>query len=684
MKRIGRMVLTGAVVLIGGLLLNGCIPRPGGTEKPDPSVSSPQGNASAGENYAVRTVLRELTSVVPEQGIGVYGRYTELAADGEIPEVLAGILAEANTRAKENVESRAEQFLAENAALPAADSDVTDRYRYRNISCITNVTRADGVLYSILETEMESGLGKEETVRFHASVYAAEDGRLLALSDFLQDPERLPELLEEALRNKYGKDGLYAGGEEMPAWTADYLGLHFYIDKTMHVSIPYTALDGPEALAAAAAPESFIARIEKNTEYALPHDNRTVRVEKAPDSGGNDAYRIVVRDGKDEKAWWLEYAGDSSEYYVFRAGGKYYFYRLEDAQDEAFVYDFASPDGGFDRFANQNAQCFDSFLRELSLAVPCNPDCVHMRERARKYMDGAYGLNTTFVPNGHYAFRPEQGRGRTWLHFALIDDKLALDTGNVGCRLLQDISATALDEEGNETGEIIIPAGEVIRFLRLDGEGERYYYMSPQYSMYQSGARDYRYDCAISDEREVRLVTRMENSFFVDGMYLDRIGEPVTLGAARYETGAAGPAEHSVEIGGKEYKLITDLSLKTEAGEEIDFDGDVWWIAEHYVGAFSSEEEEAQLVISGDGEARFTYQGTVYTGKLPEKRYYRRDVEIPMEAEYESRTFTIRVEDELPPHDPSFSEILFWSEGEPATNEPSRVPPIEVELVREE
>ena len=102
MKRIGRMVLTGAVVLIGGLLLNGCIPRPGGTEKPDPSVSSPQGNASAGENYAVRTVLRELTSVVPEQGIGVYGRYTELAADGEIPEVLAGILAEANARAKEN------------------------------------------------------------------------------------------------------------------------------------------------------------------------------------------------------------------------------------------------------------------------------------------------------------------------------------------------------------------------------------------------------------------------------------------------------------------------------------------------------------------------------------------------------------------------------------------------------
>ena len=118
MKRIGRMVLTGAVVLIGGLLLNGCIPRPGGTEKPDPSVSSPQGNASAGENYAVRTVLRELTSVVPEQGIGVYGRYTELAADGEIPEVLAGILAEANARAKENVRAGCLRAARLSAASP--------------------------------------------------------------------------------------------------------------------------------------------------------------------------------------------------------------------------------------------------------------------------------------------------------------------------------------------------------------------------------------------------------------------------------------------------------------------------------------------------------------------------------------------------------------------------------------
>ena len=55
---------------------------------------------------------------------------------------------------------------------------------------------------------------------------------------------------------------------------------------------------------------------------------------------------------------------------------------------------------------------------------------------------------------------------------------------------------------------------------------------------------------------------------------------------------------------------------------------------------------------------------------------------IFMEAGYERRTFRIIVEDKLPAHDPSFGRIRLYSEGEPATNEPSKVPPIEVKLVR--
>ena len=123
--------------------------------------------------------------------------------------------------------------------------------------------------------------------------------------------------------------------------------------------------------------------------------------------------------------------------------------------------------------------------------------------------------------------------------------------------------------------------------------------------------------------------------------------------------------------------------MRTESGEEIDFGGDVWWLVENYIGTFSSKEEDAKLVISEDGEVSFDYMGEQFKGKLPEKRCYRTDVEIFMEKQYESRTFRIIVEDDLPDHDPAFRKIRFYSEGLPATNMPSTMPPIEVELVRE-
>ena len=54
-----------------------------------------------------------------------------------------------------------------------------------------------------------------------------------------------------------------------------------------------------------------------------------------------------------------------------------------------------------------------------------------------------------------------------------------------------------------------------------------------------------------------------------------------------------------------------------------------------------------------------------------------------MEGAHQSRRFQIIVEDDLPDHDPAFRKIRFYSEGLPATNMPSTMPPIEVELVRE-
>ncbi|MBO5503707.1 MAG: hypothetical protein J5969_04415, partial [Lachnospiraceae bacterium] len=485
-------------IMTAASLLLGC-GTPGSPANGGLVNGSPANGGFAGKSsgpYAVKTTLRELVSVDPAKGIGVYGRYTELTAEGEVPEVLSQILEEANARAKESVETRAAQFLAENdwpdaestgapefedgaesvdAEAPEfedeAESVVTERYSYRTISCITNVTRADETFISILETEMEGGIGtvegdwtsEAETCRFSGSVYDTQSGEKLDLADLVSDADDLSALLEEAFANKYGVEGL--GGDVglgaglgdgvdgtdvyIPAWTADYLGVRFYLDgaqvpkevrdqlssdfrrKALHVSIPYSALGGPMCEAAGKTPESFIAQVEKNVDYALPYDDYSIRIEKAATDYGTEEYRIVISDrkngkGDDEgaKAWWLEYATDSSDFYVFRAQGKYYFYRLDDLQDRGYVYSFGSPDGGFDRFANQNAQCFDSFLHEIRLALPYDPDCAHMRERTRSFASAAPGMSAILVPSGHYAFLPEPGRGRTWLHFSLTDDAL--------------------------------------------------------------------------------------------------------------------------------------------------------------------------------------------------------------------------------------------------------------------
>ena len=164
------------------------------------SVPSPDRTDSGNKAYAVRTELKEQFFADPEKRIGVYGRYTELKAEGEVPEALSRVLAEVNARAKNSVEAGAERFLAENRFQPAAGADEKLPIRYRNLSYIVNVTRADDILFSILETEMESGIGDAEgtwlrapeSCRFRSAVYDTASGKELTLSDFLKDdsPER--------------------------------------------------------------------------------------------------------------------------------------------------------------------------------------------------------------------------------------------------------------------------------------------------------------------------------------------------------------------------------------------------------------------------------------------------------------------------------------------------------------
>ena len=110
MNRMNKMILICTAVLAAVFLA--------GFDRELSAAAAPPQRKKVSDNkvevYPVKTVLRELFSVDPGKRIGVYGRYTELIAEDDVPEAVSGIIAEVNARAKETVESEAERFLKEN------------------------------------------------------------------------------------------------------------------------------------------------------------------------------------------------------------------------------------------------------------------------------------------------------------------------------------------------------------------------------------------------------------------------------------------------------------------------------------------------------------------------------------------------------------------------------------------
>ena len=569
------------------------------------------------------------------------------------------------------------------------------------------MTRADQTAFSFLETEftMNGGRGSSDIVyRFRGMTCDTESGEEIALADLVGDEEACSGLLREALSSKYGITDLAATEPSAYAWTADALGVRFYFHseavsaeklwelkeyspRAVTVGLPYAGLTGKKAEALSAVPESYIAMMDKETEYDLPHGDMTVQL-----TGTDDAVSIRIRkDSGETSDLQIEYADRQSDFYMIRAEGGFYLFRERIGYQEGFFYDFSKPDGGFGRFAYNTCQYFDSFMREIRLAVPYNPYYVHMAEIRRSFGETSYD-SSSFVPHGHYAFPNDPGA--RYKRFLLTDGSLQIDTYNVACRLLEDFTAMGVDAESNETGEVTVQAGRTLFFESVTGEAARYD-DPPKRSYYHPSV----YVCRLTDGSRIRFESSGESTVYVgDKGYMNRFTEPISLGEAQLEAEPAPAETFRVRIGGKDYPLIPDYSKPDHTGEEIDFGEDIWWQVEGYTGryvcteedlqdmqgayftqeALSDPENKTELVIGKDGQVAFTCNGETFTGSLPKKRYYRTNVYIAMESETAYRTFHIRLREGEYHSVPG--KIEFYSEGEPATNEPSKVPPIAVYL----
>ncbi len=657
--------------------------------------------------YIVRAQLREFTAIDPDKGIGVYGRYTELTAEENAPDTLKNTLAESNLRAEEYIHTSAQEIMTK-----APSGSKQDEIQYVTCGYIVNVTRADETAFSLLETEYEKSSESSGGIvyRFHGSTYDTKSGEEIPLTDLVGDEQTCSGMLEEALSAKYGTKELVTTASSDYAWTADALGIRFYFnsdavsrekrtelndytDRAITASLPYDVLAGDQAGRLSSVPESYIAAMDPGREYRLPHGKETVLLTKKEDT---TMFRITQKNGKSEELE-IEYGDEFSEYFIIRAAGGFYLFRQRTGYQEGFFYDFSRPDGGFGRFAYLTAQYFDSFMREIMLAVPYTPDCVHMAEVKRSFGEQSYD-KSAFVPNGYYFF--PSNPDIKYKRFVLLDDCLQIDGGNTACRLLEDFDAMEIDEQGAELGAITVPAGEIMVFESVVGEAPRYA-EPPKRSQHV----DFQYVCRLTDGRRIRFVSSTESTVSDAKGYLNRFTERVTLAEAQAgqkpaSSAPAAEAVFTVRIGGKEYPLIPDYSLKGHNGEEIDFGQDIWWQVEDWPGRYVSTDEDfeemrdayftqealahpderAELIITEDGQVTLDFFGEIFKGELPEKRFYRTRPEIDMKSETQSRTFqAILREGE---YHSAPVRIEFFSEGLPATNEPSKVPPLSVYLTR--
>lgn len=643
------------------------------------------------EPYAVKSILIERGKANPNTGKSIYLRYTKLAAENDAPEIFKKTIEECNRRAERAIEKY---------------KGSGETYAY-----ITTVTRADDVAFSLLETEYEVNTedamkGREVSYKFKGSTFDMDTGKEIPLSEIITDKKNLSEMLKKALKTGYGTDGLAGTEPFCYAWTADALGIRFLFnsnaaskekrkeigdnsDDVITAGLPYDKLDGLQAEKLSKVPEAYIARADRETVYAPSYGDFSFMLTK--DERGT-VIRIMPNKGK-ESSLIIENADSNSDFYIIRSKGGFYLFRENIGYQEGFFYDFSNPDGGFGRFGYNTSQYFDSFMREIGLALPYNPYCVHMAEVRRSFGEMENGTSY-FVPHGHYLF-PDDSNSR-YKHFMLIDNALQIDTLNTAYRLLKDMNAVEVDNKGKELKKITIKAGLAIVFESVRGEADRYQIPTKR----GRNNISYTYNCCLADGKKVSISSNTEHGFFVNGEYLNRFSEPVSLAEAKTDIKAPKMKAFTVKIGGKIYPVIPDYSKPNHTGEEIDFGKDIWWKAEGYVGGYEISDDDildmqkrfltdsnkqadkdfALLNISKDGKIRFDYYGEVYEGVLPDKRYYGVPAGALLQSKSESRSFKI-----IPRrgnyHTVPF-RIEFYSAGLPATNSPSAQPPISVYLTK--
>lgn len=656
-------LLAAAVVVLAGC----STPTPSSSSNPDsenPSASTRK-DVSDVEQLQIRTVRHEIAEIGEATGNGAYGEYTEVVLESEGYDALATMLEERNAQASAHTQQRvaghANDPNAEGVteagrmdlALGGADSTV-EATPFINFLNETAVTRADSNLLCLLETEGAENEGWGDKVRFTSHVYDAHTGRELALADLVTDTSQLPTLIDVALHDKYLVDGMFNENEDATAvvrgklasntlaWTADYLGMRFYFDSAdfsnadachgMYVSIPYAAHPDLFADVCATVPDNFIAQLEYGVAYALPDDAeaRSVRITRTHDEDAaapgllgnapssmslNSGWTFTVQIGQEAREGFTPMAEASNTPWFYdvyrqdyapclvRADGRYYVYGFGDRNSDDYKTTVFNLNDGDCTLVKELDEGFVAQACYTKWAFPYNPasvvmadrDCLASYDRITFERDCAIDAETGL---------PSPAAAEYSAH-----------TVNEAYKMRMAVAATTTAEDGSLGNATTVPEGTVC--------------------ILESGARYDHYNMRLDDGSRMRL-DYDASTRKIDGHYPADIMSVVPAAAATTANVESGPRQRTVWQHGREVPLVPETGNIVGTGAIIDYGATPWWVAEEFVGAWTTTEEDrtlmaewysdgnppndGKLTIGEDGTFTFVFGGEAYEGTLDDTR----------------------------------------------------------------
>ncbi len=412
---------------------------------------------------------------------------TIFSEDPETPEGLVNALADYSEFQTAYANEQMEDFLTWLEEEPAPEED---DYMSYYLEHDLSVTRADTRVVSFCDLQSSYTGGAHPNYWYETRVYDSRTGETLTLEDVLNDPDSLPELLEEALRKDVAPeaflyDDLAAAirdemestftytdsetgeEEELPAgpdFTLGYDSITFWFspyDITSYaaggISTTFCFADYPELVKEEymEAPEDWIAPLVQGQNIRLS-DGSVVRWDTySLDEYNTEWNTCLTVNGvtREESVWafefgtWIVHRNDRN-FLVVR-------YSLEDDYSELKIIDL----NGLEGITSPDEIPEGTFItRHFLSSVPTDPNQVQLV--ARVDMLSTYSVYRT------YYF------GDDGLPVALedCDTVLTYEDWKITLTTKRRLGVDTVDISGEITGSKVLPEGTELSFFRTDGE----------------------------------------------------------------------------------------------------------------------------------------------------------------------------------------------------------------------